>query len=159
MTGSVGLAGSANIGETSSSLKRFTAARRAAPDKTKPIRPGLFLGAIMMLIHIKPAGHRHARGTRLAQDDCRTAFTHTTYARRRQHPNKPSGNKNFADEVANGSDKNRKTFKSRSNIKSFEQFRRKGDQTALQASRAGEIGFGRRGRFHSLVERQILRLG
>ena len=52
MTGSVGLAGSANIGEAVSMFEAIhgSAPRRAGQNKANP--SGLFLGAIMMLVHI-----------------------------------------------------------------------------------------------------------
>jgi isocitrate dehydrogenase len=52
MTGSVGLAGSANIGENVSMFEAIhgSAPKRAGQNKANP--SGLFLGAIMMLIHI-----------------------------------------------------------------------------------------------------------
>lgn len=52
MTGSVGLAGSANIGENVSMFEAIhgSAPRRAGQNKANP--SGLFLGAIMMLVHI-----------------------------------------------------------------------------------------------------------
>ncbi len=52
MTGSVGLAGSANIGENVSMFEAIhgSAPKRAGQNKANP--SGLFLGAIMMLVHI-----------------------------------------------------------------------------------------------------------
>jgi len=52
MTGSVGLAGSANIGENVSMFEAIhgSAPKRAGQNKANP--SGLFLGAVMMLVHI-----------------------------------------------------------------------------------------------------------
>lgn len=55
MTGSVGLAGSANIGNTCSMFEAIhgSAPRRAGQNSANP--SGLFLGAVMMLVHIGQA--------------------------------------------------------------------------------------------------------
>ena len=53
IAGSVGLAGSANIGNALRPCsRRFTVRLRGAPVRTWRIRPGLLLGGVMMLVHI-----------------------------------------------------------------------------------------------------------
>jgi isocitrate dehydrogenase len=82
MTGSVGLAGSANIGEHVSMFEAIhgSAPRRAGQNLANP--SGLFLGAIMMLIHInQPDIATLAHNAWLKT--MKTAFTPMTFSRRR----------------------------------------------------------------------------
>jgi isocitrate dehydrogenase len=98
MTGSVGLAGSANIGENVSMFEAIhgSAPKRAGQNKANPT--GLFLGAIMMLIHINQpdiATLAHNAWLKTIEDG-----VHTYDIAREGTTKQTVGTKEFADEVA-----------------------------------------------------------
>ncbi|MFN2390368.1 MAG: NADP-dependent isocitrate dehydrogenase [Pyrinomonadaceae bacterium] len=97
MTGSVGLAGSANIGENVSMFEAIhgSAPKRAGQNKANP--SGLFLGAVMMLIHINQpdiATLAHNAWLRTIEDG-----VHTYDIAREGTTKQTVGTKEFAEEV------------------------------------------------------------
>ena len=97
MTGSVGLAGSANIGENVSMFEAIhgSAPRRAGQNVANP--SGLFLGAVMMLIHINQpdiATLAHNAWLKTIEDG-----VHTYDIAREGSTIKSVGTKEFAEEV------------------------------------------------------------
>ncbi len=97
MTGSVGLAGSANIGENVSMFEAIhgSAPKRAGQNKANP--SGLFLGAIMMLVHIGQqdiANLAHNAWLKTIEDG-----VHTYDIAREGNTKQTVGTKEFADEV------------------------------------------------------------
>jgi isocitrate dehydrogenase len=98
MTGSVGLAGSANIGENVSMFEAIhgSAPRRAGQNVANP--SGLFLGAVMMLIHINQpdvATLAHNAWLKTIEDG-----VHTYDIAREGTTKQTVGTKEFAEEVA-----------------------------------------------------------
>ena len=97
MTGSVGLAGSANIGENVSMFEAIhgSAPRRAGQNKANP--SGLFLGAVMMLVHInqmEAAEVAHNAWLKTIEDG-----VHTYDIAREGSTKQAVGTKEFADAV------------------------------------------------------------
>ncbi|MCY7377332.1 MAG: NADP-dependent isocitrate dehydrogenase [Pyrinomonadaceae bacterium] len=97
MTGSVGLAGSANIGENVSMFEAIhgSAPKRAGQNKANP--SGLFLGAVMMLIHINQpdiATLAHNAWLKTMEDG-----VHTYDIAREGTTKQTVGTKEFAEEV------------------------------------------------------------
>jgi isocitrate dehydrogenase len=85
ITGSVGLGGSANIGD---SCAMFEAIHGSAPDiagQNIANPSGMLLGAVMMLVHIDQPEGRDARPQRVAQDD-RGRHPHGRHLSRGQQP-------------------------------------------------------------------------
>ena len=98
MTGSVGLAGSANIGENVSMFEAIhgSAPKRAGQNKANP--SGLFLGAVMMLVHINQpdiATLAHNAWLKTIEDG-----VHTYDIAREGTTRQTVGTKEFAEEVA-----------------------------------------------------------
>ena len=82
IAGSVGLAGSANIGVACAMFEAIhgSAPRRAGQNLANP--SGLLLGAVMMLVHIGQPEVAETRAQRVAARRSRTASTPTTSTRR-----------------------------------------------------------------------------
>ena len=97
ITGSVGLAGSANIGDYCSMFEAIhgSAPRRAGQNLANP--SGLLHGAILMLVHIGQADAPSVRTTPGSRRS-KKAFTPTTSTRRASRSRR-SGTREFADAV------------------------------------------------------------
>jgi isocitrate dehydrogenase len=109
MTGSVGLAGSANIGESVSMFEAIhgSAPRRAGQNVANP--SGLFLGAVMMLVHINQpdiAELAHNAWLKTIEDG-----VHTYDVAREGTTKQKVGTKEFGEEVAKRLGQKPETFK------------------------------------------------
>jgi isocitrate dehydrogenase len=109
MTGSVGLAGSANIGDSCSMFEAIhgSAPRRAGQNLANP--SGLFLGAIMMLIHIgqpAAAAKAHNAWLKTLEDGI-----HTYDIYKPETSKQKAGTKEFADAVVKRIGEKPKTLK------------------------------------------------
>ena len=109
MTGSVGLAGSANIGENIAMFEAIhgSAPRRAGQNKANP--SGLFLGAVMMLVHIgqpEVAEAAHNAWLKTIEDG-----VHTYDVAREGTTKQTVGTREFGDEVVKRLGQKPETFK------------------------------------------------
>jgi isocitrate dehydrogenase len=109
MTGSVGLAGSANIGDSCSMFEAIhgSAPRRAGQNLANP--SGLFLGAIMMLIHIgqsEAAAMAHNAWLKTLEDGIHTYDIYKPNTSKQK-----AGTKEFADAVVKRIGEKPKTLK------------------------------------------------